>query len=603
MADSSETRPVARATKPVSEALLNEKWDRAISSMIIKSSLGLSFGVVFSVLLFKRRAWPAWVGLGFGAGRAWEEADVEPERRQWKWLNYIAFWIADSLNINTWMISSSMIVSGLSWWQSWLCVWIGYFIAAGFVCLTGRIGAVYHISFPVTVRASFGIWGSFWPVINRVVMAIIWYGVQSYIGGECVTLMIEAIWPSYKNLHNGLSASAGVDTKNFLSFFLFWLLSLPALWFPVHKVRHLFTVKAIYSPIAAIAFFAWAISRAHGIGPIVHQGSTVHGSTLAWVFVKGVMSCIGNFAALIMNDPDFSRFARKPKDALWSQLLTIPIGFGITSFIGIIVSSSSSVIYKGDPVWNPLDLLGMFLEGASSGQRFGIFIIATGFALAQLGTNISANSVSAGTDLTALMPRYLNIRRGSYICAAIGLAMCPWNLVVTSNQFTTYLSAYSLFLSAIAGVMICDYYIVRKGYLDIKALYSGRKTDPYYYTLGFSWRAYAAYFAGILINIVGFAGAVGRDVPVGAQYIYNINYFTGVLVSGGTYWILTRIFPIPATSDRWNEVDIDDIEEYGVAYGQPVSDEENTGYDRRSITDSLPPDEQKKGINTATKRV
>ena len=243
--------------------------------------------------------------------------------------------------------------------------------------------------------------------------------------GECVSLMIEAIWPSYRHLHNSLSASAGVDTRGFLSFFLFWLLSLPALWFPVHKVRHLFTVKAIYSPIAAIAFFAWAISRAHGIGPIVHQGSTIHGSTLAWAFVKGVMSCIGNFAALIMNDPDFSRFARKPKDALWSQLLTIPIGFGITSFIGIIVSSSSSVIYNGDPVWNPLDLLGMFLDGASSGQRFGIFVIATGFALAQLGTNISANSVSAGTDLTALMPRFLTIRRGSYICAIIGLAMCP----------------------------------------------------------------------------------------------------------------------------------------------------------------------------------
>ncbi|KAJ5901944.1 hypothetical protein N7495_002472 [Penicillium taxi] len=80
MADSSESRSVARATKPVSEALLNEKWDRAISSVIIKSSLGLSFGVVFSVLLFKRRAWPAWVGLGFGAGRAWEEADASFRR-------------------------------------------------------------------------------------------------------------------------------------------------------------------------------------------------------------------------------------------------------------------------------------------------------------------------------------------------------------------------------------------------------------------------------------------------------------------------------------------------------------------------------------------
>lgn len=434
--------------------------------------------------------------------------------------------------------------------------------------------------------------------------------------------MIEAIWPSYRHLHNGLSASAGVDTKGFVSFFIFWLLSLPALWFPVHKVRHLFTVKAIYSPIAAISFFAWAISRANGIGPIVHQPNTVYGSTLAWAVVKGIMSCIGNFAALIMNDPDFSRFARSPKDALWSQLFTIPVGFGITSFIGIIVSSSSSVIFDNGPVWNPLSLLGMFLDGASSGQRFGIFVIALGFALAQLGTNISANSVSAGTDLTALLPRYLNIRRGSYICAAIGLAMCPvwppfypfqsvkatltmsqWNLVVSSNQFTTYLSAYSVFLSAIAGVMICDYYIVRRGYLDVKALYSARKTDPYFYNLGFSWRAYASYFAGILINIVGFAGAVGRKVPVGAQYIYNINYFSGVIVSGGMYYILTRFFPVPATSDYWNEADID-IEEFTVAYGQEVSDEESNGAypGRRSIADSLPSDEQK-GVRTASKKV
>lgn len=92
---------------------------------------------------------------------------VEPERRQWGTWNYVALWIADSFNINTWMISSSMIVAGLSWWQSWICVWIGYAIAACFVCLTGRIGATYHVGFPVVSRASFGIWGSLWPVFNR----------------------------------------------------------------------------------------------------------------------------------------------------------------------------------------------------------------------------------------------------------------------------------------------------------------------------------------------------------------------------------------------------------------------------------------------------
>jgi NCS1 family nucleobase:cation symporter-1 len=261
----------------------------------------------------------------------------------------------------------------------------------------------------------------------------------------------------------------------------------------VHKIRHLFTVKAYFVPCAGIAFLIWAIVRAGGIGPIVHKPATISGSKLAWEFVTGVMSAIANFATLIVNDPDFSRFATKPKDALWSQLFTIPLGFAVTSFIGIFVSSSSAVIYNSEPVWDPLLLLEHFIDDGGSGQRFGVFVIATAFALAQLGTNIAANSVSAGTDLTALFPRFLNIRRGGYICAAVGLAMCPYTLLTDSNKFTTYLSAYSVFLSSIAGVMCADYYIVRKGYLEIKELYDARKTGPYYFTYGVHWRAYVAY--------------------------------------------------------------------------------------------------------------
>lgn len=270
------------------------------------------------------------------------------------------------------------------------------------------------------------------------------------------------------------------------------------------------------------------------------------------------MSAIANFATLIVNDPDFARFARTPTDALWSQLFTIPLGFAITSFIGIIVSSSAAVIY-GEPVWSPLDLLKNFLhdETVSGGARFGVFVIAASFVLAQLGTNIAANSVSAGTDLTALLPRFINIRRGSYICALVGICICPWQLLKDSNSFTTYLSAYSVFLSSIAGVMICDYYWVRKGYLQVRDLYSGLKTGPYYFSYGFHWRGFAAYIAGILINVVGFAGAVGTPVPAGAEYIYNLNFFCGFIVAALTYYALCRFFPIPATSDTWLEVDED----------------------------------------------
>lgn len=157
--------------------------------------------------------------------------------------------------------------------------------------------------------------------------------------------------------------------------------------------------------------------------------------------------------------------------------------------------------------------------------------------------------------MTALLPQFINIRRGGYICALIGLVMCPWNLLSSSNKFTLYLSSYSVFLSSIAGVIITDYYFVRKGYLDIRALYSTRRTGPYYFTYGVHWRAYAAYVAGILINVVGFAGELGTSkVPIGAIYLYRVNFFGGFIVSSVVYWTLCKQFPIPAVSAEWMEV-------------------------------------------------
>ena len=279
-----------------------------------------------------------------------------------------------------------------------------------------------------------------------------------------------------------------------------------------------------------------------------------------------------------MNDPDFARFARKPRDALWSQFFTIPLGFAITSFIGIIVTSSATVIFHGEQIWNPLDILSRFLDEGGAGNRTGVFIIGLAFTLAQLGTNIAANSVSAGTDMTALFPRYINIRRGGFICAIIGLCINPWVLVSSSSNFTTYLSAYSVFLSSIAGVMIADYYAVRKGYLNIVELYSARPDGAYWFFYGFNWRAYAAYIAGLLINVVGFAGAVGNNVPMGATYVYNLNFFTGFLVSFGCYFLLSRyVSPVPSCSDTWCEVG-DEVRNPSLVYGANFDyDEEASG--------------------------
>ncbi|KAI0711993.1 permease for cytosine/purines, uracil, thiamine, allantoin-domain-containing protein [Fomitopsis betulina] len=483
-----------------------------------------------------------------------ENKDLWPvpiERRTWATWNYVFFWVTDGFNMNTWEVASSMIDVGLSWWQAWLCVWLGYGIASIFLIINARPGAVFHITFPVVARASFGIWGSLWCVFNRAAMACIWYGVQASLGGSCVLVMLRAIWPSIENIPNHLPASSGTTTRDFMCFFIFWLISLPAIWLPLHKVRHLFTVKAIIVPIAGVIFFVWCIVKANGMGPIIRQPGTLHGSKLAWTMISSMMTCISNSSTLItcytMPAEMLPTSLRGPKDALWPQLFAAPIGFGLVCFLGIIVSSSSQAIY-GQAIWSPVTLLGMFLDGSPSHT--------TRFALGFRRTNISANTISADCDLTALFPRFINIRRGGYIAAIVGLCMLPWNLLKSSSNFTTYLSAYSVFLSSIAGVMVTDYYVIHKGHYRVRELYYTGKDGWYMYKFGFNLRAYAAYVSGIAINVVGFAGATGRSVPTAAIHIYDLSFFTGFAVSAVIYWTLNRLFPAVGAAQTFLEVDL-----------------------------------------------
>lgn len=485
---------------------------------------------------------------------------VEEERRLWSWYNFVFFWIADSFNINTWQIAATGILAGgMNWWQTWLSVWLGYFLCGIFVSISSRVGLFYHISFPIASRSSFGIYGSLWPVFNRVFMSAVWYAVQCAVAGPCFEVMLRAIFGKNldKTMPDGIS-DPDLTTFKFLCIFLFWLFSLPFIWFQPHQIRHLFTVKAYIVPVAGVAFLIWALVKADGAGTVIRAPAEVVGKDLAWAFVESTMNALANFATLITNAPDFSRFAKKPSFSMKYLVysISIPVCFSLTSLIGILVTSAAQEIY-GVAYWSPLDVLGRFLDDYTPGNRAGAFFIAAAFALAQLGTNISANSLSFGTDVSALLPRFLNIRRGGYICAMLALCINPWKLIATSSKFTTYLSAYSVFLSSIAGVLACDYYYVRRGYLKLTHLYSTHAPeDPseralyMFNRFGCNWRAYAAYIAGVLPNIVGFVGATGaHNVPIGATEVYRLNFFMGFFSAFLIYATLCHFFPIAGTPD------------------------------------------------------
>ncbi|OZJ03758.1 hypothetical protein BZG36_03059 [Bifiguratus adelaidae] len=484
-------------------------------------------------------------------GPMWIWEPTPPEKQTWGWFNYVSYWVSDCFNINTWMIGGSFIEIGMSWWQALICVAIGYSVCAVILVLNGFAGAKYHIGFPVQSRSSFGMYGSYIPIINRSLMACVWYGVQAWIGGQCVFQMLRAIAPGIVNIPNQLPANTGATSKDFIGFVVFWLVSLLFIYPPVEKIRHLFTLKCILLPIAGLALFIWSIVDAHGMGPIISQPATFTSTSQAtWSMVLGITSSMGNMAALVVNTPDFTRYAKKPSDIVWSQLLTMPIGFLITSFMGIVVASGSKVIY-GTVLWSPLDLL------AQLDNRAAVFFIAFAFALATLGTNLCANSIPAGADLSALFPRFINIRRGGYICALIGLCICPWKLLADAGGFLNFLSAYSVFLGPIAGIMVCDYLLIQKQHLVVAELY---KTQGLYtYSHGWNWRAYAAYIEGMIPNLPGFAGALGASVPVGATRVYGFAWILGFLVAVAIHYGLSTIFPPSAATDRPGTETVDEI--------------------------------------------
>lgn len=475
-------------------------------------------------------------------------APVEAKRRVWDWKQYVFFWISGSFNINTWQISATGLQLGLNWWQTWICIWIGYTAVAIYVVLGSRVGNFYHIAFPISSRISFGIYFSLWIVLNRVVMAIVWFSVQTYIGSQTVELMLKSIFGTDLNtrIHNTIS-TPNIDTFGFMCFMLFWFSQLPMLWFPPHSLRYLFMFKSIITPFAAFGFLIWTLLKANGnlaLGSLNEIHPT--GSILGWNFVRSIMSALDNFSTLILNAPDFSRFGKTKKSAIYSQLIILPLMYAIISIIGILVTSAAFTLY-GVNYWSPLDVLNRFLDHFNSGNRAGVFFISFAFAIAQLGANISQNAISAGTDMTAILPKFINIRRGSFICAGLTLAICPWNLMASSSKFTTALAAYAVFLSSIAGVVAADYYIVRKGYVKLQHCYTNKLNTFYMYgsRYGTNWRAVLAYILGIIPNFPGFIGSLGPNVPERAMKLYYLNYFVGWLVSFFIYTILCYISPVP----------------------------------------------------------
>ena len=473
-------------------------------------------------------------------------APVPPEKRTWNTWNYAALWISMSLCIPTYMLASSLIEGGMNWWEAILTIFIGNTVVLIPMILNGHAGAKYGIPFPVFARASFGVRGANIPAMLRAIVACGWFGIQTWIGGFALYLMLKVWFPSFENLPQIFPAWFGLQTGPAITFLLFWLLNMYVVYLGVESIKKLLVFKAFFLPVAALALLFWAISAGHGLGPILSQPSKFATNADFWnYFFPGLTGMVGFWATLSLNIPDFTRYAKSQRAQIMGQAIGLPSSMTLFSFIGVVVTSATFIIY-GQTIWDPLVLAGKFES------KFLVSVAMICVTISTLATNIAANIVSPANDFSNLSPAKINFKTGGYITGIIGILIFPWKLIADPTGYIfTWLIAYSSLLGPVGGIMIADYYFIRRQNLNTSDLYS--HIGQYSYKKGFNRAAIIALLLGILPNVPGFLltiHAISKDAfPEWISNLYNYAWFVGFAVSFFVYYLSMKkiILQTPST--------------------------------------------------------
>jgi NCS1 family nucleobase:cation symporter-1 len=464
-------------------------------------------------------------------------APIPQSKRTWTTWNYAALWISMSLCIPTYMLASSLIEGGMNWWQSILTIFLGNTIVLIPMILNGHAGAKYGIPFPVFARASFGVRGANIPAMLRAIVACGWFGIQTWIGGYALYQMLRLWIPALETLPEIFPASFGLKTGPAITFLLFWILNMYIIYRGVDSIRKLLVFKAFFLPFAAIALLIWAIVAAKGLGPILAQPSRFQSSAAFWhYFFPALTGMVGFWATLSLNIPDFTRYAKSQQAQIKGQIIGLPPSMTLFSFIGVVVTSSTALIY-GNTIWDPLVLAGKFEN------RLLVSVAMIAVTISTLATNIAANMVSPANDFANLSPQKISFRTGGYITGIIGILIFPWKLIASPTGYIfTWLIAYSSLLGPVGGIMIADYYFIRKQQLSVAQLFE--PDGRYSFKNGFNSIAIIALLLGILPNVPGFLTTIGvlaKDAvwPWVAD-IYNYAWFAGFIISGVIYFVLMK---------------------------------------------------------------
>src|SRR6201984_2701703 len=377
-------------------------------------------------------------------------APTSDSRRHWGTYNFAALWISMSVNILTYMLAASLIQGGMDWKQAVFTIFIGNVIVLAPMLLNSHPGAKYGIPFPVLARASFGVLGANVAAVLRALVACGWFGIQTWIGGEAISTLLATLAPGWKNFPYATA----------ICFLLFWLINLAVILMGIEYIRILQGISAPVLLGVGLLLLAWAYHAAGGFGPMLAAPSRfTNFADFLKFLIPALNGTVGFWATISLNIPDFTRFARSQRQQMIGQAIALPTPMRLYSLIGILVTSATVVIY-GTAIWDPVQLLSRFHA------PIAVIISLLAILLATLNVNIGANVVSPANDFSNLWPRKISFKLGGVITCFMGIAMMPWKLLANHRTFIFgWLGGYAAVLGPVAGIMICDYFVIRRKHL------------------------------------------------------------------------------------------------------------------------------------------
>jgi NCS1 family nucleobase:cation symporter-1 len=344
---------------------------------------------------------------------------------------------------------------------------------------------------------------------------------------------VRSLWPGWND----------VGAHVWISFLVFWAAQVAILVRGMHGIKVLESWGAPLLLLGGVLLLVWAVRASGGWSGLLSGADRLAGDGAEpgrfWtIFWPGLTANVGYWATLSLNIPDFTRYARSQREQMLGQALGLPTTMFAFSAIGALVTSATLVVY-GEAVWDPVELVSRF--GSPAVVVFAALVIM----VAQITTNMAANVVAPATGFSNLSPRRISFLAGSLVTAVLGIVMLPWKVMESAGSYIfTWLIGYSSLMGALAAILICDYWVLRRQQLSLRELFEpqGRYS---YGGGGWNWRAVAALVLAVAPVVPGLLRAAATPGGLVAEpnawdTLYRYAWFVTFGLGFALYALLMR---------------------------------------------------------------